>query len=463
MNEDNIYSSESENIPETTELLEEDFDNMPCTPEKKPPKKVSLVLCIISIICVALAAVMVTYVCCLNVWKGKQFERIVYVEKELPNQFDVIFSEIFEKHSFGSVDKDEMMESALRAYVDATGDHYAEYYNAEEWKEVNDKSESKALGVGVNIIDSVVEIDGVEYKAFKVINVVKDSSAEGNIEKGDYIAFVVEGDTVLSVDELGYEKASDALKGEEGSFAKFILYRKNSDGEYEPLEFMLERKKITATSVYSRICEFDESIGIIRITGFNLKTPEQFSAEVDSLLDQGCDKFVFDVRNNLGGRLSAIESVLSYFLNEGDALIHTIDKDGNYETSFVEADKYISADEIGKYSGFNCVVLCNESTASAAELFTATLRDYGIATIVGTKTFGKGSVQTLFSLSPYGFEGGVKLTTYKYYSPSGDSYEGIGIIPDIAVELDESLKSESVYEIKDAEDNQLCAAIEQFK
>lgn len=441
MNEDSIYSSESE----------------------KQPKKISLVSFIVSVICVALAAVMTTYVCCLNVWKDKQSERIVYVEKELPNQFDVIFSQIFEKYSFQSLDKDEMMEIALRAYVDSVGDNYAEYYNAEEWKEVNDKSASKSKGVGVNIIDAVIEIDGVERKVFKVVGVVKDSPAEGQIETGDCIAFVVEGNSIRSVDELGYDEASDALKGEEGTFANFILYRKNADGEYEALEFLLERKEITATSVFSRICEFDKSIGIVRITGFNLKTPEQFSEALDSLIEQGCDKFVFDVRNNPGGRLSAIESVLSYFLNEGDAVIHTSDKDGNYETSLVEVDKYISTEEIGKYKDLNCVVLCNESTASAAELFTAALRDYGLATIVGTKTFGKGSVQTLFSLAPYGFEGGVKLTTYKYFPPNGESYDGLGIIPDVVVALDESLKGESVYEIKDAEDNQLCAAIEQLK
>jgi carboxyl-terminal processing protease len=181
------------------------------------------------------------------------------------------------------------------------------------------------------------------------------------------------------------------------------------------------------------------------------------------LLEQGCTKFVFDVRYNPGGRIESIETVLSYFLDPGTPIIHMSDRDGNYTTSVAEETKYLTLDEIGKYKGLNCVVLCNGGTASAAELFTANFRDYEMGTIVGTTTFGKGSVQSLFSLWKYGFEGGLKLTTYKYFPPSGEGYDGIGIAPDVEVELDESLKDTSIYEIKDEDDNQLRTALEYFK
>ena len=104
-------------------------------------------------------------------------------------------------------------------------------------------------------------------------------------------------------------------------------------------------------------------------------------------------------------------------------------------------------------------VLCNENTASAAELFTSAIRDYELGTIVGTKTFGKGSVQTRYSLIPYGIPGGVKLTTKIYFSPLGDGYDGIGILPHVEVALDEALQDVNMHEYDDEKDNQLQAAI----
>ena len=170
MNEENKNPSEPEDIPELTEISADETvaelsDNAPL-PKENSPKKISLVSFIISAICVALAAVMITYVCCLNVWKEKQIEKLVYVEKDIPNEFDVIFSEFFDKYSFEDLDKDEMLDTALRAYIYSTGDIYAEYYNAEEWEEMSDKSQAKSKGIGIHIIDSSINVDGVEYNVF---------------------------------------------------------------------------------------------------------------------------------------------------------------------------------------------------------------------------------------------------------------------------------------------------------
>lgn len=472
MNEDKEFPNDEETegpdealVTDTEETAAESKDEIPDTPAKaKKPLKISLLSCVISIICVALAAVMITYTCCLNVWKRELANNVAQnLEEAKPSEFDIIFDEFFSKYSFEELDRDQMMENALRAYIYSTGDVYAEYYPAEEWKVLNEESQAKSKGIGINVIESSINLEGVELKAFKVISISKDAPAEEYLEVGDYVAFIGKGDEAVSVDELGYNDALNALRGEEGTFAEFTAYRKSSDGSYEKLELSIERKAITTTSVYYHVCDIDKTVGIVKIIQFDLKTPEQFSFAVDSLLEKGCTKFVFDVRYNPGGRLEAIETVLSYFLDPGDAIIHTSDRDGNYMTSVAEETKYITADEIGKYKGLNSVVLCNGSTASAAELFTATFRDYEMATIVGTKTYGKGSVQSLCSLWPYGFEGGLKLTTYMYFPPSGEGYDGIGIAPDVEVELDESLKGTSVFEIKDEDDNQLRTALEYFK
>ena len=150
----------------------------------------------------------------------------------------------------------------------------------------------------------------------------------------------------------------------------------------------------------------------------------------------------------------------------------TEDKNGTKETIYVEPVTYntkdyqgcnVTAEDIGKYKGLDIVVLCNESTASAAELFTAAMRDYDLADIVGVKTYGKGSMQSIISLSQFGYAGGLKLTTKMYYPPSGEGYDGIGIIPDVEVALDEALLDKNIYEIKDDEDNQLRVALEYFK
>ena len=195
MNEDKEFpkGEESEGIDEVsgTDVGEVEAENaeagstdeIPDTPlNEKKPRKVSLLACVISIICVTLAAVMITYTCCLNVWKNDLADKVVYVPQEPKrSEFDVIFEEFFSKYSFEELDKDQMMENALRAYIYSTGDVYAEYYPAEEWKALNDESQAKSKGIGINVIESSITLEGVELKAFKVIAVSKDSPAEGHL------------------------------------------------------------------------------------------------------------------------------------------------------------------------------------------------------------------------------------------------------------------------------------------
>ena len=260
------------------------------------------------------------------------------------------------------------------------------------------------------------------------------------------------------------------MLGEEGTRLEITVLRKKagSADQYDEIAFSAERKKIVSPSVYSHVCETDNSVGIVKITGFDYNTPAQFSEAVDALREKGIEKIVFDLRYNGGGALISVVAILSYFLDEGETIIST--KSKNKEPEIIKAGVVsgykgsmascnVNKSDIGKYKDLKVAVLCNESTASAAELFTANFRDYELGKIVGTKTFGKGAMQSTLDLSYFGYEGGIKLTTDMYFPPCGESYDGIGITPDVVVALDESLIGKNVFDIKDAEDNQLGAAI----
>jgi len=473
----------SEEIKKDGELPEEPNDTEPCAapeqikeapkgseiPPQKPPKRkkqVSLSTFLITCVALVLAAVLVTFACCANIYKqnlaNAKTMQVKYFPFELLNQY-------VDLYSLEDTDEKVMFETALKAYIAATGDVYAAYYTEEEYEQLLQASAGDSVGVGINVINDVFAHEGVTYLVFHVINVGEGSPAEkAGLKVGDRIYSVGVGAEAKMITELGYDVALTQLKGAEGTEAKFSVFRMKGEG-YESLDFSVTRAKVTTTSVYSHRSAQDPKVGIIKIVQFDLTTPAQFSKAMDSLKGQGCDKFVFDVRYNPGGDLRSIEAVLSYFLEEGDVLIRTVDSQEKWETSTVKAVTYkgsyadcsVSKDDIGKYRGVKAVVLCNESTASAAELFAATFRDYEIGTLVGTTTYGKGSMQTTFPLAPY-YSGALKLTTAKYYPAKGDNYHGVGITPHVTEPLSEEAAKKNVYLLTDEEDNQLQKALEQF-
>lgn len=375
-----------------------------------------------------------------------------------------LLDDIFGAYSIFELDDDALLEAVLKAYVSTTGDRYAEYYTAEEFAEMRAQSAGDMEGIGVNIIQNT------EYDCIEIYNVVPDSPAKlAGVEPGDLIVYVGIGDARESVSSLGYQNAVQCLKGEAGTRAEFVVRR--GENYAEELEFSIERGPYTNVTVMSHVCATDPDVGIVKITQFDLPTPAQFCEAVDSLRDAGIEKFIFDLRYNPGGDLQSILAVLSYFLNEGDVVIGTEDNEGNREELKVAVSSLggdyagcsVSADDIGKYRGLSCAVLVNGNTASAAELFTSNFRDYGLGKIVGTTTYGKGTMQSIFSLDRYGYEGGIKLTTKRYFPPCGESYDGIGIVPDIEIELSEAAKAINVYKLADADDDQLQRAIQEIK
>ena len=394
-------------------------------------------------------------------------------ELDLPSYIQELIQldEVFKYYSHDGIDDEAMKIAILKAYIEATGDVYAEYMTAEEYEAYFSDRSGNFVGIGVSVVDSEMEINGFKYGVLEIVSVFKDSPAlEGGVKVGDCVVYVGGGEQRELVDKLGYNASVDKMLGEEGTNAEFTVFRPQSNGEYEEIEFSITRKKVVSESVTYRVSSTDSKVGIIHISGFDDTTPRQFCAAVDALKAQKCEYFVFDVRNNPGGGLDSIETVLSYFLEKGDLIVSTeyseALKSYNY-SDYVREKRYaapyeglnVTAKDIGKYKDLKCIVLTNGSTASAGELFTATLRDYGIAKIVGTTTYGKGCMQTLFPLDEYGIEGGLKLTVAMYFSASHTDYHGIGIKPDIEVELSEEAQKYNFFLLPEAMDDQMQTAI----
>ncbi|MBQ8747800.1 MAG: PDZ domain-containing protein [Clostridia bacterium] len=362
------------------------------------------------------------------------YESVAGYEKFV--EADQLFRSLYIK----DIDEEELMDGILAGYVYGSGDKYAAYYPADEFEQYMEDLSGDTQGIGVSVIFNA------EYNAIEVISVMPESPAlEAGVLPGDIVVYVGLGDDAELVAELGYYGALAKLQGKAGTTAEFTVARGANLTEY--VDFSIERGYVKEMTVTSHVDALDPTVGIVKITSFDLGTPQQFADAFNGLIAEGCNKFVVDVRYNPGGELTSICAVLDPLLPKGP-VIRTIDKTGKEETVY-ESDANALDVPIA--------VLVNESTASAAELFASALQDYGKGIIVGVQTYGKGSMQTVRQLS----DGSAISVTYRYYCPPfSDNYDGVGVTPDIVVEMDEALKEKNIYKITDEEDNQLRAAVE---
>ncbi len=355
--------------------------------------------------------------------------------------------EIIDEEYIRDVDEGKLIASVLKGYMYGIGDDYATYFTKEEYDSMIADLQGEGVGIGVNVAYNA------DYAAIEILSVFPNSPAfEAGVKEGDLIAYIYVNGESVSVAEMGYEKALQVMLGDIGSSAEFTVFR--GENYAEIVEFSIIRAEYTESTVYSHFYGPDNSIGVIKITAFDKTTLNQFKEALKTLTDAEIRGIILDVRYNPGGELGSVCSVLDILLPEGP-VIRTIDKKGN-ETVVYESDE--------NETDIPMVVLVNEGTASAGELFTAALRDYEKATIVGTTTYGKGSMQTTI---PFEDGSGFKYTYRFYCPPFSDNYDGIGIVPDVTVELAEELKDINIFKIEDSEDNQLTAAynelLKQFK
>ena len=441
---------------------------------------------LLSALCVAIAiTVLLTYVFTARLYRDYYNERLAIQQSAIEEMVTQnskhgadrlqAFAALFHHYSYyaDEVSDEELINKVLKAYAAATGDPYAEYYTDEEYAELTASNVGEQVGIGITVSQDEITVGGVSYKVFRIDSIAKGSPADGSaLRVGDYLYRFLDGEEYKTVNVLGYDLALTKMRGEKGSTATFSAFRLSSTQEYETVNVSIVRDTYETEVVTYAFAESDPTVGIVRIERFSYKTPTQFKNAIKDLQEQGAEKFVFDLRNNPGGDLQSIKAVMTYFLSEGDLILRAIDREGNAAASYYAEAKTLEGDyapcsvseeEIGMYADLDMTVLCNGSTASAAEVFVATMRDYGLATIVGETTFGKGIMQSYLPLSTLGdYTGYIKITTYAYVTKCEETYHEIGITPHVQVALSAHAQQYPIYSIPQAEDNQLQAAIAQL-
>lgn len=436
---------------------------VPSHKQKSTKKYLSVGTAVVLSVAVGLFCIMMTFGLCARYMNGE-------IESEDGSGYISELSrldEFFKQYSYSGIQNESFKDDLLNAYIAYTGDIYAQYYTSEELEALDQDKAGQFVGIGVGVVKDTLDTDGSAMTVIRVTSVYEDSPAQkAGICVGDLITHIGNGDSAVSIESIGYNEAVNRITGEEGTFAEFVVLR--TDGENsESIDLRVERRTITKHSVTYSVCETDKEVGVITVTNFDYTTPTQFTEAMDALKSEGCEYFVIDLRDNPGGYAESVVAVLSYFLDNGDVVMTLEDKDGKQTSKYTvgtRSNEYftITSKDIGKYKGTKLAVLVNGNTASAAELFTATVMDYELGTVVGEKTYGKGCLQTTYSLKQYGLDGALKLTTHMYFSKSHMAYHGVGITPDLTVEPTYG-SGYAQGQIPHAEDNQLSEAISAIK
>lgn len=340
---------------------------------------------------------------------------------------------MIDKNYYKKADDYDVLIGMLKGAVNSLKDPYSYYMTEDEYKKFNEETDGEFAGLGIYVSGSI------DDNLITVVAPMKGTPADRAGLKTD--------DKIIKINGKDFtaDKMDDAVKimrGKPGEKVKITVLRRDEDGKAKFIDFEIVREIIKVQTVSSKLLK--DNIGYISISGFDTPTYNDFNKQYKELKKQGMKKLILDLRNNPGGLLTTSTQVVNTFL-DGGLIMYTLDKQNNKET--INATK--GADDI------KIVVLVNKGSASASEIVAGALKDRKRATIIGTQTFGKGIVQTVFNM-PDGE--GLKLTTSAYYTPSGVNIHGKGIAPDIKVELNKEVKTISIDNL--AKDNQIQKAIE---
>lgn len=326
-------------------------------------------------------------------------------------------------------DEDDIRNAIYAGTLEGLGDPYSVYYTADEYKDMQISTSGKYYGIGAALGQDA------KTKEVTISKVYEGTPAEeAGLRDGDQIVKV--NDTVSTSEELS--DLVQKIRGEEGTTVHLKIYRVSTKKTFE---VDVERKNVELPSITSKM--LDGGIGYIQISEFQSETEEQFKSALADLKKQGMKSLIVDVRSNPGGLITAAANILDQILPEG-TVVYTEDKYGKRED-------YTSDSKCLKCP---IAVLVNENSASASEIFAGAIKDYNYGTLIGTKTFGKGIVQTVFPLED---GDAVKITTAKYYTPKGNYIHGVGIEPDINLTYKYFGPEDETYDMK--YDNQVQKAI----
>lgn len=313
-------------------------------------------------------------------------------------------------------------EGVYRGMLESLGDPYSVYYTSEELKELQQDTEGIYYGVGAYV---GMDLDS-GYAQFSKVMKNTPAEAAGFLD-GDYI-YKVDGEDMQGK-ELSYVVSK--IKGEEGSKVTITIIR---EGQAEPMEIVVERRKIESPTVNYEM--YDNKIAYIQITEFDNVTEEQFANAYEQAKAEDMKGLILDLRSNPGGNLVTVVEIARKLLPKG-MIVYTEDKYGKKDEYKCDGKNQIDVP---------LVVLVNGYSASASEILAGAIKDYGIGTLIGTTTYGKGIVQKVISLSD---GSAVKLTVSKYYTPNGNNIHKIGIEPDVEIAFDVEKYQKNKY------DNQL--------
>lgn len=345
------------------------------------------------------------------------------ISSEVSGKLDFL-KEVIDLKYLEKTDEKTLEENIYKGLLQGLNDLYSVYYTKDEYDALKEETSGSYCGIGALVSQNA------DTGVITAINVFKGSPAEKAGMKNGDIIFKVE-DKEVTGEDLNNVVAK--MKGEKDTKVKINVYR-TSEKEYIDLE--ITRDKVDVPTVEHKMLDKSKGIGYIQITQFEEVTYDQFKEALDDLKKQGMKSVIFDLRNNPGGLYDTVCEMLDDLLPEG-TLVYTKDKDGNKQEKKSDAN----------FLDMPMVVLQNENSASASEIFAGAIQDFGAGKIVGTQSFGKGIVQSIIPLSD---GSAVKLTVEKYYTPKGVNIHGKGITPDVKVEISKDGKK----------DNQLQKAIE---
>ncbi|MDK2807860.1 MAG: carboxyl-terminal processing protease [Clostridiales bacterium] len=322
----------------------------------------------------------------------------------------------------------ELEDGIYKGIVEGLSDPYSVYYTKKEYDSLQESTTGVYYGIGARVSQDM------DTGIITIVQPFEGGPAEQVGILPQDILYKIEGEEVTGED---LTSVVAKMKGEKGTKVTLTIIR---DGK--ELEVSVTRNEIEVPTVSYKM--LSNQIGYIQVTEFDEVTAKQYRAALEDLEKQGETALIVDLRNNGGGRLTAVVDMLDRMLPAG-VIVSTKDKEGKGET-------YKSTDE--EQFTKPLAVLINGNSASASEVFSGAIQDYGIGKLIGTTSFGKGIVQTIFGLN----DGtAIKLTTSEYFTPKGRNIHGKGLTPDIEVELRDDLKKKITIPVED--DNQLQAAI----
>ena len=334
--------------------------------------------------------------------------------------------------SIYDLNENKMFESALKGYVDGIDDKYTQYLTKDEMNELLEDTSGSYVGIGVYMADNTAD------NSILIIGVIEGSIAEKEGIKA--------GDIIKKVDGVEYtgeqiDAVSSKIKGEEGTTVSITILRDN-----EEKEFNITRSNVKLKTVSSKMLENNKAY--IKITAFNDGTANEFKETYENLKQNNPTGLVIDLRNNGGGLVTESLDIAETMVEKGKTLLITANKNNKEDIRKSKENPTVT---------IPVVVLINQNTASASEILSGILRDDCNYKIIGTKSYGKGVIQTVYSFSD---GSGLKVTTEEYFTPNHNKINKVGITPDIEVSLDSEW--ENMSNIPYENDLQLQEAVKQL-